>query len=128
MADLLWVAGSITHPELTTENFSKWYEEIHIPEILDNCTIDSAIRWKGIDVSIKRQWLVIYTVTAPDVMESQAVKNLNVVDPKLLPGPTHNIYGVAEFGFRDYKIIQHFEPVKQEGQQYSLTSSVDIQS
>ena len=60
--------------ESRQEEFNRWYEDIHIPDILGTGAFHAAYRYESVEVSdIAAQYLAIYETDNPDPAKAQAV-------------------------------------------------------
>lgn len=72
---LLWVNSKITKPdELSTQAYTKWYEEVHIPDIFKTSGIKEAARWEAIDPSNERPYLALYPLEDLDFLQTDEFK------------------------------------------------------
>ncbi|KFY76852.1 hypothetical protein V499_03630 [Pseudogymnoascus sp. VKM F-103] len=106
---ILWVNSKITHPDaITPENFDKWYNDIHVPDILATSGFDSAFRYKNIDPKADRPYLAMYPVSDVDWLGSPEFSSIpNTSD--CFPGPSHKCFDYADFDTRFYEFIHSYE-------------------
>ncbi|KXL44410.1 hypothetical protein M433DRAFT_155048 [Acidomyces richmondensis BFW] len=106
---LLYVNSKITKPnELSPENYTKWYEQVHIPDIFKTSGIKEASRWKNIEPAGERPYLAMYPLEDLDFLQTDEFKAIPVHDEQL-PG-SHAIFDFADFDTRYYKWVQTYEP------------------
>lgn len=99
---MMYVQSAITSPELTEKTFWKWYDDIHIKEILEDFdgAVTSAIRYKNVDPKAEMPYLSTYEV--PDIAYLVTPKFGSIsVKSDLLPG-SGVCYEVADFDQRYY--------------------------
>jgi hypothetical protein len=116
---LFYVNSKITNPEFSTETFTKWYDNVHIPDIFDSGTISNAFRYYSTSPEVvERPYLALYPMEDVKLLQSQEFKSIPV-HSKILPdgGP---IYTVADFDTRYYT---HIRTKRQEtgGGQFKIT-------
>jgi hypothetical protein len=107
---IIWVQSLIKDKEkLSAESFNRWYEDIHIPDILaaGNGGVVSAWRYKAVDPSRPRPWMGVYKVPDVAFLGSNQFKSIPMSHP-MLPGPGP-IHQWADFDGRYYKHVQTFE-------------------
>ncbi|KAH4936716.1 hypothetical protein HBI79_070640 [Parastagonospora nodorum] len=113
---ILWVSSRITQPDkLSPEKFCKWYEDVHIQEVLVLPSLPSAIRWEAMSpqpgpdtLSTSAPWLTVYEMTDVDYRNSPAFRALNGQTPppqELLD----EIFKNARFDTRFYQEVQNYE-------------------
>lgn len=102
---LFFVNSKISKPdELSPEVFTKWYEEVHIPDIFKASTegIDSGFRYYTTDASpVDRPYLALYPLRDVKFLSTPEFFGLPA-HSDLLPGPSHFIFDVANFATRFY--------------------------
>jgi len=107
---ILFAASKITTPELSAETYSKWYEDVHIPDILGTKQVRNAIRYTNVDPKAEHPFLVLYSVPdisviGSDIAKAEIFKDVRM-ESDLLPGPSHSVFDAAEFDTRSYVRIQ----------------------
>jgi len=106
---VLWVNSKLTKPdEVTAETFTKWYQEVHIPDIFKSVGIKSAYRYESVNPDDDRPYLAYYPVEDTGFFDSSDFKAIPV-HSDLLPG-SKAIFDYADFDTRYYKTTQLFEP------------------
>lgn len=105
---LLYANAKITDDRLTPEVLDKWYEEIHIPDVLKTSGFESAIRYKSRDPNAERPYLALYPIKDINFLKTDEFKTIPGHSP-LLPGPSHLIYDFVHFDVRVYTKHEIFE-------------------
>jgi hypothetical protein len=103
----MWV-NSVPRPPLTEDAFNKWYEEVHIPDIinakpgLEGCV--AAWRYKCQDDSRARPYLALYSIPNMAFVQSPQFGRVSQYH-ELLPegGPSQKF---VDFDTRFYKRVQ----------------------
>jgi Domain of unknown function (DUF4286) len=70
MPDWLLVASCEVDPEVE-EDWNRWYDEVHVPEMVDCPGWVSAERYVTEDESGKRRYVSIYEVEGPQALQSE---------------------------------------------------------
>ena len=110
---ILWINSKVTKPEeLPIEVFERWYETVHIPDLIAAKPggILASWRYKCVDPSREAPFLAVYSVPDLGFLQSKEFKAVPMTD-EMLPdnGPIHLF---AEFDARFYKRVQVFETEK----------------
>ncbi|KAK5117992.1 hypothetical protein LTR62_004036 [Meristemomyces frigidus] len=118
-AGLLFANSKITKPdELSTEAYTRWYEQVHIPDIFKTSGISEASRWTALDPKQERPFLALYPIQDLDFLQSDEFKSIPVHDDNL-PG-SGAIFDLADFDTRYYKMVQLYEREKTNHEQPSF--------
>ncbi|KAK5717026.1 hypothetical protein LTR17_016168 [Elasticomyces elasticus] len=105
---LLFVNSKITRPdELSDDAYTKWYEEVHIPDILKTSGISEASRFLSIDPKSERPYLALYPLEDLDFLQTDEFFSIPVHHDSI-PG-SHAIFDFGDFDTRYYKFVQHYE-------------------
>jgi hypothetical protein len=105
---LLYVNSKIKDSTLTPELFTKWYEEVHIPDIFKTGGITTAFRYistRGNEV--ERPYLALYPLKDVAFLQTKNFRSIPV-HSEVLPGKTL-IFEFADFDTRYYA---HLSTVK----------------
>ena len=106
---ILYVNSKIARTDiLNEESYMKWYGEDHIPEIIQTSGIDSALRFKNVDETVDKPFLVMYPMSDIAFTQGEEFKKIKV-HSDLLPGGGP-IYDLADIDVRYYGLIQKYEP------------------
>ena len=70
MAEWLLVASAEVDPAVE-EEWNRWYDEVHVPEMVDCPGWLSGIRYVSEDESGKRHYIGIYELEGPQALESE---------------------------------------------------------
>jgi len=107
---LVLALSRIYQPDQLTEVlFDRWYDEVHIRDLLATGAIKTGIRWKAIDPNEKQPYLTIYPLDRIDALQTDAVRAVPV-HSNILPGPSRYIWDFVAYDARIYKHIQTYEP------------------
>jgi hypothetical protein len=102
---LMFVSASITNTnELSEETFHKWYNDIHIPDVLVTGGVTHAARFENADPSAEYKFLALYTLPDLAFAQSEQFKTIPNSDPTL-PG-SGLCFDSIKFDIRFYKLIQ----------------------
>ena len=72
---ILFVNSKITKPdELSPEDYTKWYEKVHIPDIFKTSGIKEASRWETVDPKSERPYLALYPLEDLNFLETDEFK------------------------------------------------------
>jgi hypothetical protein len=122
---LFYVNSKITDPELTPQVFTRWYETVHIPDILATPSptgIKGAVRYHA--EHSDRPYLALYPLADVDFLESQEFHSIPVKS-ELLP-KSGSSFDVASFDARPLVHIKTYRNRNAEpgtkGLNYLLTS------
>jgi hypothetical protein len=78
---LLWVNSKLKQPDkVSPEDFHKWYEEVHIPDIFKSGGFKEAWRWESLNPADERPYLALYPLEDLDFLQSAAFKGEVIVD------------------------------------------------
>jgi hypothetical protein len=106
--DILWATSKITKPDaVTPSTFDKWYNEVHIPDVLKTSQIHSAYRYKNIDPSAERPCFALYPVDDTNFGDSKEFANIPSTS-NLFPD-NGSVYDFVDFDVRFYDPVQVFE-------------------
>ncbi|KAF1810744.1 hypothetical protein P152DRAFT_475207 [Eremomyces bilateralis CBS 781.70] len=110
---LFYVNSKISKPDdLSPELFTKWYEEVHIPQIFKASTdgFDSGFRYYTTESEpVERPYLALYPLRNVKFLGSQEFFTLPA-HSDILPGPNNFIFDVANFATRFYTLGDVNEP------------------
>jgi len=106
---IIYVTSKIVRNDvLNEETYLKWYEEDHIPDILDKTPIKSALRFSNINPKADRPYLLMYPMEDLAAIHGEGFKQLKVKSD-FMPDKGAP-YDFADLDFRDYKLIQKYDP------------------
>lgn len=106
---IIYVTSKIVRNDvLNEETYLRWYEEDHIPDILEKTPIKSALQFSNVDPKADRPYLLMYPMDNLADIHGEGFKRLNVFSD-LMPDKGAP-YDFADLDFRDYKLIQKYEP------------------
>ncbi|KAI9744332.1 MAG: hypothetical protein M1818_002484 [Claussenomyces sp. TS43310] len=109
-AGLIFVRSRIYNADkLSPELFAKWYDEVHVRDILSTGGIKTAIRWESTDDAAECPYLTLYAMEDLQFLRDARVKAIPVHN-EILPGPTHYIWDFVVFDARVYAHVQTYEP------------------
>jgi hypothetical protein len=117
---LLYVNSKIARTDLLDEDsYMKWYGEDHIPEIIETSGVDSALRFKNVDESVDKPFLVMYPMKDIAFTQGEEFRKIRV-HSDLLPGGGP-IYDLADIDVRYYGLVEKYQPKATNG-----TSRIEI--
>lgn len=96
------------HPDLTDETFNKWYDTVHLQDVINGGLGDLAVRYKSLDPSTKLPYIALYRV--PDLSFLADTEKMGAI-PKtsdMLP-PPHDWQEVLDHDVRGYVRVQTYE-------------------
>lgn len=110
---ILWINSKVTAPDqLSIETFTKWYEGVHIPDIIAARPggIVASWRYQCMDPERKAPFLAVYSCPDLSFLQSAEFKAIPMTH-EMLPGngPIHRF---ADFDARFYKRVQVYETEK----------------
>jgi hypothetical protein len=112
---ILWAGTTPKNPStLSDSNFNKWYDSIHLRDVLDSEVPDFALRYKQTNPSAAIQYTAIYHVPDLSAMENNP-KFANIPKTHDLLGGSKDWREELKHDIRAYELIQIFEgPVNSE--------------
>lgn len=116
---ILYVNSRIAETDiLDEEQYMKWYGEDHIPEIMETSGINSALRFKSVDTSVSKPYLVMYFMKDIAFTQGEEFKKIRV-HSDLLPngGP---VYDLADIDVRYYNLYETYDPEGSKDSKYLL--------
>ncbi|KAL2842037.1 hypothetical protein BJY01DRAFT_249273 [Aspergillus pseudoustus] len=96
---------------ITEETYNDWYDNVHIPHILETSGVQTAARHTvapGTADSLNWPFLAIYPIGDLHYLTTQEFADIPLVD-NLLPGPSHSCVDCAEFDQRHYATVGEFQ-------------------
>jgi hypothetical protein len=105
-----------THPELSEEDFNKWYQTEHLPAIVKCGMSDLILRYKNVDRKAKYQYLALYRL--PDAENANNPDMLLCIpnESQLLPGKVKGTKGGAYLDIMDLDMVSYKRTQTFEGQ------------
>ncbi|TKA62772.1 hypothetical protein B0A49_09097 [Cryomyces minteri] len=104
---LLFATSKIKNPELSDDIYNKWYNDIHLPDVLATGCAPIALRYKNKNKDAKMPYLALYPLDDLALLESEKFKNIPLTSD-VLPGGGEAFENI-EFAIRTYLPIQKFE-------------------
>ncbi|KAF2430183.1 hypothetical protein EJ08DRAFT_255884 [Tothia fuscella] len=100
------LSGShISKPDLLSDDlFNKWYNTVHIPDVLSTGGVTRATRYTDANPSAKNKYISIYEIPDLSITSSEAFKNIPMTSGILPDGA--NIHDLANFDTRFYELVQ----------------------
>jgi hypothetical protein len=92
--------------ELSDAAFNKWYNEVHIRDVLATGGVTRAVRFREANPKATSPYMAVYTVPDLSVIHSDAFKNIPMTDESLPGGG--NIHSFANFNTRFYSLVQEY--------------------
>ncbi|KAH7152620.1 hypothetical protein EDB81DRAFT_431515 [Dactylonectria macrodidyma] len=106
------VHSKISRPDLLdVSTFIKWYDEDHIPEIIETSGIKSARRFIDIDPKADMPYLATYPMEDLGFTQSQEFRKIRVTSD-ILPGDS-SVYDLANFDARCDNLVSIFDKTSQ---------------
>jgi len=105
---ILYVTSRIASPDLDEKTYLKWYEDDHIAEIMQTSGISSALRYKSIDESVDKPFMVAYPMADLGFTQGEEFKKIKVHSDMLPNGGP--IYDLADIDVRYYQLVQTYDP------------------
>ncbi|KAL2760375.1 hypothetical protein ACRALDRAFT_1078881 [Sodiomyces alcalophilus JCM 7366] len=109
---IIYVNSGIERTDvLDEEKFMNWYDNDHIPEILETSGVSSAWRFKDVEAGkVEKPYLAMYPLEDIGFTQTEEFKKIRV-HSDLIPGGA-SIYDLANFDVRVYNLTQVFDPTK----------------
>jgi hypothetical protein len=105
---MVWVNSKITNTSaITPSNFSKWYEEVHIPDML-KAGVKTAFLYKNIDPKADRPWFALYLIPEMALLSTKEFGAIPMTSD-FFDIPSKRGDEVADFDGRVYEFIQSYE-------------------
>lgn len=105
---IFFVNSKISRPDiLDVPTFLKWYDDDHIPEIIETSGIRSARRFVDIDAEADMPYLAMYPMEDLGFTQSQEFCNIHVTSD-ILPGD-NSIYDLADINARCDNLISVYD-------------------
>ncbi len=105
----MYAASTITDSNLDNETWQKWYQEVHIPDILNTGSVDRALLYRAASDDNPKQWLAVYDCYDLDFMQPDRFKNIPQKHAYLGQGKTS--MDVADFDVRQFDLLSDFDPM-----------------
>lgn len=114
-AGLFQVGTSLTKPNAPSPDvFNKWYNEVHVADILAVPGVNTAIRYANADPTATPQFLAQYPVADLSTLASEEMKKVPMTH-ETFAGPTNLITEVVDVAPRVFGHIQTYEPESKPG-------------
>jgi hypothetical protein len=105
---LVWVNSKITNTSaITPSNFSKWYDEVHIPDML-KAGVRTAFLYKNIDSKADRPWFALYLIPEMVLLSTKEFSSIPMTSD-FFDVPSKRGDEVADFDGRVYQFIHSYE-------------------
>lgn len=103
---ILYVNSKIISSELSPELFTRWYQDIHIPDIFITSGIKSAFRYftRASPEIVERPYLALYPLKDVGFLYTDEFKAIPV-HSDILPNESRAIFDLADFDTRYYTSI-----------------------
>ncbi|KAK0109530.1 hypothetical protein ONS95_002218 [Cadophora gregata] len=106
---IIYVTSKIVCTDvLDDKTYLKWYEEDHIPDILEKTPINSAFRFSNVKPDAERPYLLVYPMENLADIHGEGFKQLRLYSD-FMPNKGAP-YDFADLDFREYKLIQKYDP------------------
>ena len=89
-----------------SETFRKWYDQVHIPDLLSTSGPESAFRFEVAGDVSPATWpyLAVYPLRNIGWLLSEELAMVPLTSD-ILPGPTRHVQDVASFDMRSYELL-----------------------
>lgn len=102
---IFFVNSKITSDTLSPQVFNRWYQDVHIPDILATSGIKKAIRYLSTTPEgAERPYLAVYPVQDVAWVRSDEFKSIPV-HSDMLPNESKAIFEIADFDSRVYVLL-----------------------
>lgn len=109
---LLYAGSKISRPDILKEKtFFEWYDEEHIPELVQTSGFDSAFRFIDSDPGSEWPYLAVYPTKDFSFFKSDAFKGMKSLQSDKLPG-TGAAAEVMDSVSRFDQLVQVYDPTK----------------
>ncbi|CAG8951388.1 hypothetical protein HYFRA_00007300 [Hymenoscyphus fraxineus] len=105
---MLWVNSRITSTSLTKSSFEEWYNEEHVPDVLNTKAISSACRYNNINPADSHPYLALYPFEDIGFFETKRFREIPARSEKYFPGG-ETCFDLAEFDTRIYEWVHGYE-------------------
>ncbi|KAK4223263.1 hypothetical protein QBC38DRAFT_54264 [Podospora fimiseda] len=103
---IITVKSGISSPDLSSETFRKWYEQIHIPDVLATPKITSALRYRDKSNSSTLPFLAIYNVDDLNWLNQETCEFWKIpLHSDVLPADKQPIFTWAKFETEFYDLV-----------------------
>ncbi len=103
---ILFATSRISDDSLDGETFRKWYEDVHIPDVLATSGVDTAFRFKALDTEqAERPYLALYLFRDLEWLSTGEYFKVPLTSD-LLPNQSKHISDVADFDMRFYQTLR----------------------
>lgn len=102
---IFFVNSKITSDTLSPQVFNRWYQDVHIPDILATSGIKAAFRYLSTTPEVaERPYLAVYPVQDVAWVRSDEFKSIPV-HSDMLPNESKAIFEIADFDSRVYVLL-----------------------
>lgn len=109
---LLYASSKISQPDILDEkSFLEWYDEEHIPELIQTSGFDSAFRFIDSNPDSERPYLAVYPTKDFSFFKSDEFTGMKSLQSNKLPG-TGAAAEVMDSVSRFDQLVQVFDPRK----------------
>ena len=103
---ILFANARISDPILDAETFRRWYEEVHVPDVLATSGVHTAFRFQNPDSEdTERPYLAIYPFNDLEWLATGEFFRVPLTSD-ILPNPSKRILEVTDFDIRFYETLQ----------------------
>lgn len=121
---IFYSTSRISKPDqLSVEAYNKWYNEVHIRDVLATGGVTTAFRFRNANPKADRPYLAIYHVPDLGVIQTEKFKSVPMTSD-LLPngGPCHDH---IDFDTRFYKLEQDYNTRGETDEGTSFRTNID---
>jgi hypothetical protein len=67
---MMYALSRVIYPGLSDETYNKWYDEVHLGDVINTGLVDLALRYKNVNADSKYPYLAIYRVPDFEALQS----------------------------------------------------------
>ncbi len=126
---ILFANARISDAALDPETFRRWYEEVHIPDVLATSGVHAAFRYKAPEGEVtKRPYLAVYPFADLEWLANGEFFSIPLTS-EVLPNESKHILHVTDFDMRFYQTLRTISSRSSSSKLYiaaMLTHEIDL--